>query len=102
MGKVFIDTNIIVYAHDNKYPHKTEFIITGNGPQKEMVKQYETILPENPIKLMLSHPKKDLLYLITAKKIDDTRDRYIDAIYTLNTKNGKINKLREIYYNYKV
>lgn len=64
--------------------------------------KYTKDIPENPIKLMVAHPKKDLLYFVTARKADDTGTRYIDAIYQMNTKNGKIQQIAKVYYNYLV
>lgn len=68
-----------------------------NGSIKE---KYKSVLPKNPVKLLISHPKKNILYLITARKIDDTKNIYFDAIYSFNTKTDKLKLLYTEAYNY--
>ncbi len=115
---LFAQTNYKLYSLDNVFPVcmsannnvfygldwnesvaslKTFNITTGNE-----LKEFKSMLPENPIKLMLAHPQKDLIYLITTRKVDDTKNRYIDGVYVLNTKRDKLKLLRKVYYNYKI
>lgn len=63
-------------------------------------REFKSVLPDNPIKLMIEHPKKDIIYLITARKIDDTKNIYFDAIYTLNIKTDVIKLIYTEVYNY--
>lgn len=113
---LFSQTNSALYAIDNintvclannainfygvvwndKAVLKTFNFLTG-----EVEKEFDIDLPENPIILMVAHPKKDILYLITSKKIDDTKNRYIDAVYSINTKRDKLNLLCKSHNNYK-
>lgn len=109
-------TNYSLYSLDDVFPiciSEKESLIYGvsweedvmvinsynirNG-KKENV--FSEGLPKNPIKLMLAHPKKDILYLVTARKINETGIRYIDQIYELNTKQGKVKSIAKVYYDY--
>ncbi len=56
-------------------------------------KEYESTLPSNPITLIHAVPNSSILYLISARKIDDSKNTYMDAIYQFNTKTGKLKLL---------
>lgn len=79
---------------------ENESIISYKLKDGSIIKKYSSELPKNPIKLMISHPKKSILYLITARKIDDTKNIYFDAIYSFNTKTDKLKLLYTEGYNY--
>lgn len=115
-GLLFSQTNYSMYSLDDVYPiclsEKDNLIYGVKWQDNAMIinsydlntgdvkKSFSENLPENPIKLMLAHPQKDILYLITAKKIDDTGIRYVDQVYELNAKNGKVKSIGCVYYNY--
>ncbi len=115
---IFSQTNYALYSLEHTYPvclandsnsffgvhwnENTAQINAYDFATGKVIKEFKTDLPQEPIKLMFQHPKKDLLYLITEKKIDETRTRYIDAVYSFNTKRNKLVLLRKVYHNYKV
>ncbi len=115
---LFSQTNYALYSIENTYPvclandsnsffgvhwnDKTAQINTYSFATGKVIQEYKTVLPEEPIKLIIQHPEKEILYLITEKKVDDTGARYIDAVYGFNIKRNKLKLLRKVYYNYKV
>ncbi len=115
---IFAQTNFELYSIEDTYPicvssnNKVFYGLTWSENKAivkaydlvtgKVVKKFISVLPENPIKLMLAHPSKNLLYLISTRKIDDTENRYIDAVYSLNIKSDKLKLLRKVYYNYKI
>lgn len=76
--------------------------ITSYEPSSGKIKkQYNAILPDNPITLIHAVLNSPIIYLISTKKIDDTQNRYFDAIYQFNSKTDKIKLLYTEKINYK-
>lgn len=58
----------------------------------ELKMAFDIELPAESIKQIISHPSEDLMYLITARLVDN-RKYMLDAIYSFNPMNSKLKKL---------
>ncbi len=62
-------------------------------------KSYTEGMPDDPIVLLLKHPHKELLYLLTASKKGDQGALFLDAVYQLNLGNNKLERLYKEPYD---